>query len=220
MKTMKKFFYLVILSAAFFSCGKDKVKGSGEITTEQRVVTDFSSVSVRGSSKVHITQGDSLQVQVKAYSNLLPYLLTVSQNGRLTISYSDDANIENDNSEIFITMPEITGLTTNGSAIIDATGTFLAVDEFNTAIYGSGSITMDSAATTYFNAVISGSGDLKCYPLMAKNAQIHISGSGNVETYVSQNLSATISGSGNVYYKGNPPVVTADISGSGKMIPQ
>lgn len=68
MKVMKRFFFPVMLSIMFFACGKEAVKGGGETTTEQRSVGAFSAVSVRGSTKIHITQGDSIDVQVKAYS--------------------------------------------------------------------------------------------------------------------------------------------------------
>ena len=46
-----------------------------------------------------------------------------------------------------------------------------------------------------------------------------VSGSGNARVYASGSLNATISGSGNVGYSGNPANVEKDISGSGEISP-
>lgn len=217
---MKNFLFLTVMSVAFASCEKDKVKGSGAVTTEQRNVSDFSAIFVSGSTNVFITQGNNFEVQVKAYSNLLPYLETKSQNGKLTIGYKSNSNIQNDNSQVFIVMPSLNSLSVSGSGNINATGNFPTVNQFNAFVSGSGNINMDTAEVDDLTITISGSGNVKSYPLRSQNAEININGSGNAEVYVSQNLNAAINGSGSVYYKGNPPTVNSKISGSGKMIPQ
>lgn len=217
---MKNFLLLAILSVIFVSCNKESIKGSGATTSEHRNLSGFSAVSTNGSTNVYIKQGDDFDVEVSAYGNLVPYLETISQNGTLVIRYKNNTNVRNDNSQVFITMPRITGLNINGSANITSTGNFPAVDQFNASINGSGTIKMDSAKASHSNISISGSGDVKCFPLLSENVKINISGSGNVETHVTGNLDVTISGSGTVYYKGNPSKVTNNISGSGKLISQ
>lgn len=215
---MNKYLSVCILLLAAASCKKDSVEGSGPITTEQRNVSDFTRVFVSGSTNVYITKGDHFSVQVKGYSNLIPYLETKKENQSLLIAFKTSANVRNDNTEVFITMPSLTGVSTSGSAGITTTGTFSAAD-FNASISGSGNISLEAGEADKYLISISGSGKVKSFGFIARAADITINGSGDAEVQVSQNLKANISGSGNIYYKGNP-VVDSHVSGSGKLIKQ
>ena len=62
---------------------------------------------------------------------------------------------------------------------------------------------------------VSGSGNLNAEKLAAKNCQIESSGSGNCRIQVTNNLMSRISGSGQVYYRGNPKRIVNNASGSG-----
>jgi len=217
---MKRYFLYVIVIIAMVSCQKERVTGSGPVSTEQRNVSGFSSVNVSGSSNVFITQGSAFDVKVKAYSNLIPYLETKVQNGTLLIAYKSNSNVRNDNSEVYITMPALSELTTNGSGNINSTGDFSGIDNLNASVSGSGNISIESGVANNFKITISGSGDVKSFGLSAKQADVSISGSGDVQVTVLENLKASINGSGNIYYKGNPPTVNSHISGSGQVIKQ
>ncbi len=106
-------------------------------------------------------------------------------------------------------------------------------------ISGSGNIKMDKLKTSYLdvnisgsgNAAIengeadeeilriSGSGDLNFPNLIARKVMTTTSGSGDIRIHVTEELRSTISGSGSVYYKGQPSILTSNISGSGKLRP-
>jgi carbon monoxide dehydrogenase subunit G len=217
---MKKYLFYAIVMTAMVSCQKERVTGSGSVSTEQRNVSGFSSVNVSGSSNVFITEGSAFDVKVKAYSNLIPYLETKFQNGTLLIAYKSNSNVRNDNSEVYITMPALTGLTTSGSGNISCAGDFSGIDNLNASVSGSGNISIENGDANNFKITISGSGDVKSFGLSAKQADVNISGSGNVELTVLENLKASINGSGNIYYKGNTPIVNSHISGSGQVIKQ
>lgn len=217
---MKKYFFYAFVLIVMFSCRKERITGSGPVSTEQRNVSGFSSVNVNGSSKVFITQGNTIDVKVIAYSNLIPYLETKVQNETLLIAYKSNANIQNDNSEIYITMPVLTSLTTSGSGNINSTGNFSDIDHLNVSISGSGNISIEKGVAKSYSISISGSGNVNSFGLSAKLADVNISGSGNAELTVLENLKARINGSGNIYYMGNPSIINSDISGSGKLIKQ
>jgi hypothetical protein len=85
-------------------------------------------------------------------------------------------------------------------------------------IDGSGEIRIAGTAASS-DLRITGSGFLRAKELNSLVCEAYISGSGNIETFVTQTLNVTITGSGTVYYGGNP-VVTSDISGSGNVIRQ
>ena len=214
---MKKYLLLIIvaLSAFFISCKKEKVNGGGAIITEPRNVENFYNVSVSGSANVFITYGSAFDVKVKAYENILSILETKVQNGTLLIGFK--TNVNNDNSEVYITMPALSSVTTNGSGNIDTKGNFLGMDYFAATTSGTGIITIEKGNAKNYKISISGSGDVKSFGFVTDQATVSISGSGDAELSVAQKLNATLNGSGNVYYKGNP-VVDATTTGSGKVI--
>lgn len=215
---MRIYLGALALVCVLASCQKERIKGSGEVTTEQRTLSGFTKVSVSGSTDVHITQGDNFEVKVKAYANLLPYLETRITDKELLIGYKSNSNVSNDNSEVFITMPSVTGLSTSGSSDISCSGVFVTTDPVTAAISGSGNISIESGTAPGFTIHISGSGDVKSSGLVAEDVNIEISGSGDAEVHATQSLKARISGSGTVYYWGDPSVLDSQISGSGKVV--
>lgn len=82
---------------------------------------------------------------------------------------------------------------------------------------GSGKITLVGSAIT-FEPTITGSGDIYAYDFPSTNAIVKTTGSGNATINVSSSLNVSISGSGDVRYKGNPTDVNISITGSGKVI--
>lgn len=90
-------------------------------------------------------------------------------------------------------------------------------------INGSGNINVfakspSGSKITDHSISITGSGDYNAYDIHTGHGKVAISGSGNCYVYVNNNLEANISGSGNVYFRGAPAVLTSVISGSGKVI--
>lgn len=211
---------LVCSSVLLFSCNKTKIEGSGSVITEQRNVANFYSIKVNGSSKVYVTQGLRYSVSAKAYENLLPIIETRVENGILIIGYKNNANVSNDNSEINITMPSLSSLELNGDGIISTIGSFNNINNFSVSLSGSGIINVNSATPTNYILNISGSGNINSFGVTSQNAVVNISGSGNASLSLTGSLKATISGSGNIYYKGDNVNVTSNITGSGKVIKQ
>ncbi len=218
---MKIVLITTVVSAmlALASCSKERIKGNGSTSTETRNVTGFTAVSASGSTNVHIAQGASFKVEVKGYSNLLPYYETKLVNNTLELGYKPDVNVKNDNTEVFITMPALNGLHLAGSGNISTTGAFNGNSVFNAAIEGSGAIHFSSGTATDFFARIAGSGNIYALDMVALNADTETSGSGNTEITATTKLKVKIAGSGNVYYRGTP-VITTNISGSGAVIPR
>ena len=89
-------------------------------------------------------------------------------------------------------------------------------DRLGTTISGSGEAVLRGRADVH-TAIISGSGDIQGYELATKESKITILGSGESQITVSDTLDVTISGSGDVYYKGSPENIKQAIAGSGKL---
>ncbi len=106
-------------------------------------------------------------------------------------------------------------------------------------IDGSGDLTLDGVDTNTFTATLNGSGDLRATGraqqidlsvngsggaqlkgLAARQATVDLTGSGDAHVQVSEALTGSTSGSGDLVYAGDPPNVRADASGSGEVRPQ
>ena len=60
-------------------------------------------------------------------------------------------------------------------------------------------------------------GDFKGFDFQVNSCQIENIGSGDIQVYCNESLDITITGDGNVYYKGSPSI-NVNISGSGKVV--
>jgi len=63
------------------------IRGNGEIRSETRDVSGFEAISVSGSGKAIITQGDREGLEIRADENLLPHLVTEVRGGELRIGW-------------------------------------------------------------------------------------------------------------------------------------
>jgi Putative auto-transporter adhesin, head GIN domain len=66
---------------------------------------------------------------------------------------------------------------------------------------------------------LSGAGDAERKLLRARDATAVIAGTGEIGLTATNSPSATINGSGEIRYGGNPPHVTTSVSGSGSVAP-
>jgi len=218
---MKRGLTIVSITAimAFISCSKERIKGEEPVITESRNVSGFTKVAVSGSTNVYVTRGANFKVDVKGYSNLLPYFETRLIGNTLQLGFKQNVNVKNDNTEVFITLPVLSGLKIDGSANILTTGVFNGATDFTASISGSGNIHFSSGSTERFSSTIAGSGNIYTLNMVAQNAETNITGSGNTEITATHSLKVKIAGSGNVYYLGTPAITTT-ISGSGAVIPK
>lgn len=216
---MKQSIALILMAAVFLlSCKKDKIEGDGSIVTETRDLKNFYGINVSSSSKIYITQGNTFDVQIKAYENLLPSLSAIVEDGTLKIAYKSNSNISNDNSEIFITMPSLTGLALSGDGSIETKGQFIGSENFVINASGSGAIAMGNGSANNLRITVDGSNNVKTFGFPVQRAEITLAGSGNAEVNVAKTLNGTINGSGNIYYKGAAESITSKITGSGQVI--
>jgi hypothetical protein len=218
---MKRIIALAYVSSilVFASCTKERISGNGSTITETRSLSNFTGVSTSGSTNVYITQGAIFKVEVKGYSNLLPYYETKLVSGVLQLGYKQDVNVKNDNTEVFITMPVLNNIQLAGSGNIEAMGNFTGNIDFNARLSGSGNISIEQGSAQNFYSTIEGSGNIDALNFVANKADATIEGSGNTEITANNQLKVKITGSGNVYYRGTP-AITSQITGSGVVAPK
>lgn len=216
----RNFFILLTVSSfllLFSSCKKDIIAGTGASITETRDIKNFYSVTTYDDLKVSINCGTQYKVVVGGYENLVAQLRTRIQNGALVIKFDENAVIQNNNIQVVVTMPTITGVIANDNSNIQVNGPFVSLDAFSANIFGGGTIGLNVGSVKNFKSILSGNGTLSASAFQAENAIVEINGNGKSEVNVSKTLNATINGNGKIYYKGDP-VITSQINGSGQLI--
>lgn len=210
------------------------VRGSGDVVTETREVSDFTGIDLSGEGHVTISIGDEFALVISAEDNIMPVLTSVVREDILVLGASESIN-PTEEITYEVTLPLVSLLRVSGSGRIDVSGVGneglvvevsgsgavdaadLSVTEIEVEISGSGMVEA-SGETDHLRVSISGSGSIDAEELSARTGEVDVSGSGNVVVDVSEELEVDVSGSGSVEYVGDPPGLTVDVSGSGNVV--
>lgn len=208
--------------------------------TEQRKLSAFTEISLRIGADVHLSQGNEQVVEVKGEEATLKKLITEVKDRKLVIRYPTETLFSNKwnpgKIDLFITIPQIDGLTIAGSGSITADNKIesrildislsgsgdiridnLKADKVTSLLSGSGNLFLTGQQPAgEFNSSLYGSGNVKATGFPVNDVNIKISGSGSCWVNATRNLVVRILGSGNVYYKGNP-AIDSSILGPGQV---
>lgn len=204
---------LIISLVGFTTVQAQRVKGNGNVQTQERNVENFSGVKNACSADIYISKGESGSIKVVADENLLDYISTKVENGILVIDTK--GNIWNSTKmEVYLTMNNIMSLQMNGSGDVYCSDPISGTN-VDVRMSGSGDLKAELEVKN-MDLAISGSGDAK-FSGVRGNLEISISGSGDVEASKLQleNCSATINGSGEIDLGGSTENLALKISGSG-----
>jgi hypothetical protein len=207
---------------------------------EDREVPSFSEIALRIPAKLYVEQGNTQSVKIEAKSSTLEEIITEVKDRQLTIRFKSKnylfKSFTPGKIDIYITVPEIDGLSVSGSGdiivedeistrildlAVSGSGDILLgdlkADRVKSSISGSGDIIIqDGGEATDFSITTSGSGDVKAENFEAKDVVVRISGSGNCSVTANRSLKARVAGSGSVFYNGNPSI-DSSVAGSGRV---
>ena len=224
---------LLIMSSCRYVGGK-RIRGNGRTSTEQRNISGFTTVETHGSIDIIVSQGN-YKVEVESDENLLQYIETEVQNGRLLVHFRDGLWLTHYNSaKVHVTAPVLTGFETHGSGNISSDGKIADSNKMKILISGSGDITLNvdcpdietgthgsgnitlTGESRQLASKISGSGNVRAGNLKTENAKVEVHGSGETDVFASVSLDVKIFGSGDIHYKGGPKINT-EVHGSGSV---
>ncbi len=226
---------ITILGASCMWHGR-RVRGNGNLTSQSRPIGDINGVELHSSFEVILAEGSPSNVKIEAEGNLIQYIELHVVNGVLNIETKGNVWLKPKRKiKIFVTSPSFNRIENTGSGKItsqtrlssdsriniDVTGSGdlnLEVDapEVTASVTGSGNVKL-SGETQKFTADVTGSGDIRAMNLLAEESNVEVTGSGNADVYSSVKMAASISGSGDIRYKGGAEVVSKSISGSGDL---
>jgi Putative auto-transporter adhesin, head GIN domain len=224
--------WLAAVLFLFYPCFSD----AGAEISETREVGQFYGVEFRGYGEVYLTQGGDTELRLVGEESLLKEYESFVDSGILIIKNDSWMKFWRKKPiTVYISTPVVTVLSVVGSGAIYGESTIYS-DNLKIELAGSGEIELDvttrvlgttisgsgeirlRGTTQKLKHTASGSGNLKGRYLETESSEINISGSGMCELFVTGQLDVLISGSGKIYYRGNPKAVNQEVSGSGKII--
>lgn len=214
----------------------EKIKGNGNVITVNRTTTDYDAISAGGSFDVILIKGKEGNIKIEGEENIIPYIETEVKGGNLKIQFKKNTNIRTTKRlTVTVTFVEIESVALGGSGNISSKETIKTKDfsaslggsgnidlkvnaeTINTNIGGSGNIEI-SGSTNELKCAIAGSGSIRAFDLTTNEVNANVAGSGSIKTTVKNKIKATLVGSGNIYYKGNPLHIDSKSVGSGSII--
>ncbi|CAG5076887.1 head GIN domain-containing protein [Parvicella tangerina] len=228
---MKKIALVALVGMTLTSC-HDLIDGTaGAVTTEMRTEPAFHSINMEGNVDVFVSYDTINSIKIEAGENLIDYIETSVIGDELFV-YEAPNNIVNTKPiRVYVTMDSLESVHMEGSGDLDVND--MSSDHLNVLSIGSGDANFEIDANNInyentgsgdarftgtvnsLNVFLEGSGDFKGKYMYAFDANVEIEGSGDALVRASNSLVATISGSGDITYYGNPTTVTTSVTGSG-----
>ena len=232
--------YKLILAMAtilfFASCEKEK-RECPSSTEKTFALTGFNRISAGETFGIDIKQGAAFSIKAKGCSNDLNDLnLSIDQTGKiLSISYDRYRN-DRYRVDFEITMPILNSVALSGAATGTVNGFGQQTSSLRAILSGTAKCTINqfpalvaaeqsgesvlnlTGASSDLIANLSGNSKLNAYTATFAEADVYTSGTSKVYVQVQNHLFASASGDSRVYYKGNPANVTAEQSGTAKVI--
>lgn len=221
-----------------YAHGNNTVKEASGNVVQDRHLSGFNAIDAAGSFDVYITQGARESVKVDAPSDVIDRVITEVDNGTLKIhnrngswgGWGDMWGHKKVVVYVVVNQVNAIGITGSGDVYfkdgirssnlrlwVSGSGDVYGKVDAKTLecnISGSGDMKLGGHAENA-SISVSGSGDYTARDLQTANTSVHVSGSGDASIYVSNNLEASVTGSGDVSYRGGPKHVMKSKSGSG-----
>ena len=244
MKRSAQLFVLLFISIpVFISCNFSNQKtiyGNHQLINQQIDIENYDKVVLKIPAEVFYQQfSDSAPyLQIHTDENIFKSLNFRIENNQLILEATKDSIIKPSKLTIYTCSHNLNQVTVTGSGNIRLKGEVNAID-FKVDIIGSGNFLSDSLLCNNITAritgsgkiqltgasnqslyTITGSGNIYAFNYLIQNLKCNIVGSGDIEASVSNQLEASITGSGNLSYKGDPQSINKKIVGSGKVQPE
>lgn len=206
-------------------------RGNGDITSEKRMLDEFSAIHLTGNFEINLKKGGKEQIVIVTDENLLELIESDIEQDILVIE--NRKKLQSDNGiKVFITYQSLEKLKSTGASIIQTDGPLVSdrfelevpgaslidmeveVTDLEIMLAGAGAVTLKGRAENQ-SISMNGVGNLAAFELESQFSEVTVSGMGSVEVNVKENLNARVNGVGSIRYKGNPASVSDRVSGLG-----
>jgi hypothetical protein len=239
---MKQILLLVGLIALLSTNSCENVtQATGPIQTISKNTNSFNSIlnDIDADVMINIdSTSNQASYTVHAQQEVINNLDIKSSNNELVITYKDGSHILttenitidiNTNSLEAIKLLGSGNVTTNGVIVKDkilvsimGSGDVKVKDatarKMVLEVAGSGDIEVTNSTVLKGEYAVKGSGDINAENVVTGDLKAQVTGSGDITTTAVNSIDASVTGSGSIYYKGNPQDVKSNITGSGEIV--
>jgi hypothetical protein len=224
MKTgiIKKITLIILSLIVFYGCDKspdindgNAIHGSGKIVSQTREVEECSGLTIQNIGNVFLMQDNTQSIRIEADDNIIDKVITRKEDGVLLVGL-EDGSYSNVTLRAYVSLKTIESLKINGAGNIN-TQNSLNSDELEVIINGAGNIVIQGNGN-YMYCFINGAGNVMAKDFSVPKCRAMVNGAGNITLTVTEELDASVNGTGNIYYYGNPPNVTTSIIGVGHIV--
>ncbi len=199
----------VVLAAGCYWVG---IHGNGNIKTDERPVSAFSNIDVRGAFTIEWQNGTP-SVRITTDENLFPYINSNVSGDTLRLHTREQIRPTH-GIRVVISSPTRAGARISGAVKLDAKQ--LSGPRFAFESRGASRVSLQGNVDELL-ADMTGASQLSANELQTKTAEISTTGAGNAEVAVAETLKVAITGAGKVDYSGNPRTIEKHISGAGSV---
>ena len=248
-KTMKnrsifKILCCFIIALLNWHCHKtpacDCFEAAGSPSSMTVSVPYFDQIYVNDDINVFLSIGPQEQVEIQGGEHLIKNIGATVSGGVLTLSNNNICDwlrsYKKSAINVYLTMPNITYITSNGIGTIQSTDT-LNVNSFqiqtkssgdvtlivhsvnvNTHLFGAGDLTLTGITSNFTCNFFSGTGFLYCDKLQSLYTFLSTSTIGDCYITSKGEMDVAIFKEGNVYYSGNPTLINYKTYSKGQLI--
>lgn len=236
MKTKTLIIGLIIILVLLSSCDHETVRASGEVTSREIALADYSGLKVSDAFNVYVTFSASEEsVRIEANENLQDRILIQKDGNNLIIKLQKFTSVRgNATMNAYITTKNLAKIELSG-----ATELFLenewTVENAKIELSGASDISGEIAANrlnlhmggasnadifgsvNILDADLSGSSDLRDYDLSVGHLDMELSGASEAYLSVEESIDIRASGASVLYYKGNAIIKNKGLSGASEI---
>ncbi len=205
------FALILVVVFAFLGNPLGSVVGSGNVVTQDRQFSGFSSVGVSSGFEFVITQSSTYRIRTITDDNIQDYIQISQTDSTLSIGLKPGYGITTSTLRVEISMPSLNQLELSGGAHGRATG-FVSTGSFVLEASGGSTVQMAGQAN---DLTIDGSGgsQLDLSDFAVGNANVNLSGGATADINADGTINANLSGGSRLYYSGNPVLGSINVSG-------
>jgi hypothetical protein len=210
---MSKILVILIASVTVVvGCSHPGIRGDGEIKTEDRSISNFSKVVVRGGYEIKWSSGKP-SLKLSADENLLPLISTVVSGHTLQIDSKEDL-APTKSVTIILSSASLADMQLSGGKSFKASQ--ISGRDLKIESSGAWDISVDGAVTK-LQANLAGASKLNAKALQTQTAKLSLLGASDAHITVTDALKVSVIGACSVIYSGNPNSVETNIIGAGSI---
>jgi hypothetical protein len=190
------------------------IRGNGHIKTDERPVSAFANIDLRGAFTIEWQSG-APSLRITTDENLLSYIDSNVSGNTLHLRTREQIRPAHGGSvSVVISSPTRAGARTTGAVKLEAKQ--LSGPQFAIESRGASRVSLEGNIDELL-VDMTGASELAASKLQTKISEISTTGAANAEIAVAEKLKVAITGAGKITYSGNPPTIEKHISGAGSI---